>query len=420
MVRLLYTLATLALLPWAWLHLLLRARRQPEYLQHWDERRGRYPLKSGQSAGQPLLWIHAVSVGETRAAQSLVAALRLRYPHHRILFTHMTPTGRATSIALFGDDVTRVYLPYDTPWAMRRFLRKFRPALGIVMETELWPNLVAACRAQNVPLLLVNARLSEKSAHGYARFPTLTRQTLVGLAAVAAQSEADAVRLTALGAQDVQVLGNLKFDIEPPAPQLALGRLLRQRVGSRTVLLAASSREGEEALILDAFMRLCSDNMLLLIVPRHPQRFAEVASLVESRGMRLQRRSDEAAVAATTRVWLGDSMGEMFAYYAACDIAFIGGSLLDYGSQNMIEACAVGRPVLIGPSTYNFAQVAADAIAAGAALTVADADGLVRAANNLAVDDALRISMAKAGRTFAELHRGTTERTLQLITRAMR
>jgi 3-deoxy-D-manno-octulosonic-acid transferase len=415
MARLLYTLATLALLPWAWLHLLLRARRQPEYLQHWDERCGRYST----DAGRPLLWIHAVSVGETRAAQSLVAALRQRYPQHRILFTHMTPTGRATSFALFGDEVMRAYLPYDTPWAMQRFLRHFRPALGIVMETELWPNLVAACRAQKVPLLLVNARLSEKSARGYARFPALTRQTLAGLTAVAAQSETDATRLAALGAQDVQVLGNLKFDIEPPAPQLALGRLLRQRAGNRTVLLAASTREGEEALILDAFTEHAG-NMLLLIVPRHPQRFAEVAALVEARGLRLQRRSDEAAVAATTQVWLGDSMGEMFAYYAACDIAFIGGSLLDYGSQNMIEACAVGRPVLIGPSTYNFAQVATDAISAGAALTVADAAGLLGAAQKLAADDAKQLSMAAAGRAFAERHRGATERTMALISRAMR
>jgi 3-deoxy-D-manno-octulosonic-acid transferase len=416
MARLLYSLATLALLPWAWLHLLLRARRQPEYLQHWEERRGRYSSKPGQ----PLLWIHAVSVGETRAAQSLVTALRQHYPQHRILFTHMTPTGRATSVALFGDDVMRVYLPYDTPWAMHRFLRYFRPALGIVMETELWPNLVAACHAQNLPLLLVNARLSEKSARGYARFPTLTRQTLALLTVVAAQSEADAARLAVLGAQDVQVLGNLKFDIEPPAQQLVLGALLRQRAGGRTVLLAASSREGEEALILDAFMQLSSSDMLLLIVPRHPQRFAEVAALVEARGLHLQRRSDEAVVAATTQVWLGDSMGEMFAYYAACDIAFIGGSLLDYGSQNMIEACAVGRPVLIGPSTYNFAQVATDAIAAGAALTVADASGLLSAAQNLAADDAKRNEMAATGRAFAERHRGATARTMALIIQAMR
>jgi 3-deoxy-D-manno-octulosonic-acid transferase len=288
------------------------------------------------------------------------------------------------------------------------------------METELWPNLVSACHAQNLPLLLVNARLSEKSARGYARFPTLTRQTLNGLTAVAAQSEADAARLAALGAQNVQIFGNLKFDIEPPAPQLVMGALLRQRAGSRTVLLAASTREGEEGLILDAFMQMSSSDMLLLIVPRHPQRFAEVAALVVSRGLHLQRRSDGAVVAATTQVWLGDSMGEMFAYYAACDIAFIGGSLLDYGSQNMIEACAVGRPVLIGPSTYNFAQVAADAIAAGAALTVADAAGLLSIAQNLAADDARRNAMAAAGRAFAERHRGATERTMAMIIQAMR
>ncbi len=420
MVRWLYSLATMALLPWAWLHLLLRARRQPEYLRHWDERSGRY---SGQpdlpQPSGPLIWIHAVSVGETRAAQSLVVALRQQYPDHQILFTHMTPTGRATSAALFGDAELRAYLPYDMPGAMRRFVRHFRPKIGIVMETELWPNLVFACRELNVPLLLVNARLSEKSARGYARFPNLARQTLAGLTAVAAQSEADAARLSALGAQNVQVLGNLKFDIEPPAQQLDLGAQLRQRVGKHTVLLAASTREGEEALILDAFARL-GGRMLLLLVPRHPQRFAEVAALVESRGLRLQWRSDDSAVAAATQVWLGDSMGEMFAYYAVSDIAFIGGSLLDYGSQNLIEACAVGRPVLLGPSTYNFAQVAADAVAAGAVLPVADADALLLAALRLTDDDQLCSSLATNARTFAERHRGATERTLQLIIRAMR
>jgi 3-deoxy-D-manno-octulosonic-acid transferase len=329
-----------------------------------------------------------------------VTALRQRYPDHRILFSHMTPTGRATSEALFGDDVERVYLPYDTPWAQRRFLRHFRPRLGLIMETELWPNLVAACAAARIPLLLVNARLSDKSARNYARFPTLTRQALAGLAAVAAQGEADAARLSALGALDVQVLGNLKFDIEPPAEQVALGARLRALVGARPVLLAASTREGEEVLV---------------IVPRHPQRFAEVAALVEARGLSLQRRSAARPVDANTRVWLGDSMGEMFAYYAAADVAFVGGSLLPYGSQNLIEACAVGTPVLLGPSTFNFAAAAADAIEAGAAKQVRDADELLAMAGELLGDAPRRRAMGDAGRAFAERHRGATARTLELI-----
>jgi 3-deoxy-D-manno-octulosonic-acid transferase len=443
MARLLYTLAVHALLPWAVLHLLWRARRQPDYLRHWGERFGFYRRKP---AG-PVIWLHAVSVGETRAAQPLIAALRARYPGHRILLTHMTPTGRATSEALFGATVERVYLPYDTPWAMRRFLRHFRPALGLVMETELWPNLIAACRDAAVPLLLVNARLSEKSARRYARFPALTRGALQGLVAIAASGAADARRLRELGAAEVAVLGNMKFDIAPPAPQLELGLTFRSRCGGRPVFLCASTREGEEALVLDAWQaarNLGSDKTtalqggrakdallavaddgtvnapLLAIVPRHPQRFEEVARLIEARGFRLQRRSDAQPVAAATQVWLGDSMGEMFAYYVAADVACVGGSLLPFGSQNLIEPCAVGTPVLIGPSTFNFAEAAQAALAAGAARQVADAGALVEQALALLADQPARAAMDAAGRVFSAEHRGATARTLALLENHLR
>lgn len=414
MPRLLYTLAILALLPWALLHLLWRARRQPEYLRHWSERFGFY----GAVPPRPTLWIHAVSVGETRAAQPLITALRARYPDHRILLTHMTPTGRATSEALFGDTVTRVYLPYDTPWAVRRFLDHFRPTLGIIMETELWPNLIAACQAQRIPLLLVNARLSEKSARRYARFPQLTRQALESLTGIAAIGTEDAQRLQALGARAVSILGNMKFDIEPPAAQLEIGRLLRESIGTRPVFLCASTREGEEALILDAWQKVGADGTaLLVIVPRHPQRFNEVASLIEARGLKLQRRADGLPVAADTQVWLGDSMGELFAYYAAADVCFVGGSLRDFGSQNLIEPCAVGVPVLIGPSTFNFAEAARAAVDAGAARQVADATTLVVQARGLLDDAAARKLMSEAGRAFAARHQGATQRTLTLLER---
>lgn len=417
MTRLIYSLAVLALLPWAVLHLLWRARRQPEYLRHWGERFGFFATVSSA----PTLWLHAVSVGETRAAQPLVAALREHYPGHRILFTHMTPTGRATSEALFGDDVERIYLPYDTPWAMRRFLRHYRPAFGLIMETELWPNLIAACREAGMPLCLVNARLSQRSAKRYASFPTLTREALQGLAAIGAQSADDAARLTALGARSVTVTGNIKFDIEAPPAQLELARELRARCGSRPVWLAASTREGEEALILDAWKRVGAGNAaLLVIVPRHPQRFDEVARLATERGFALQRRSEDAAVAATTQILIGDSMGEMFAYYAAADIAFIGGSLLDFGSQNLIEAAACGTPILIGPSTRNFAEAARAAIACGAARTIADADDLVRQVLDLLSAAESRLAMGTAGRAFAARHRGATALTLELITAAVR
>ncbi|MHB1427862.1 MAG: lipid IV(A) 3-deoxy-D-manno-octulosonic acid transferase [Rhodocyclaceae bacterium] len=417
MTRFLYTLAIHLLLPWAVLHLLWRARRQKEYLRHWGERFGLYRPRPPE----PVIWIHAVSVGETRAAEPLVAALRARYPDHRILLTHMTPTGRATSKILFGKlgpGVERVYLPYDTPWAVKAFLRHFKPALGLVMETELWPNLVAACRDIDVPLLLVNARLSEKSAARYARFPLLTRTALRQLSAIAAIGTEDAQRLLRLGAPEVAVFGNMKFDIEPPAKQLEIGAEFRRRIGERPVFLCASTREGEEALILDEWLKVSHGRTaLLVIVPRHPQRFDAVAQLVEARGLKLQRRSDEQPVAPDTQVWLGDSMGEMFAYYVAADVAFVGGSLLDFGSQNLIEPCTVGVPVLIGPSTFNFADAARNALDAGAARQCADAAALAAAVQELLEDAPTRRRMGTAGRAFTAQHRGATQRTLDLVER---
>ena len=420
MTRFLYTLAIHALLPWAVLHLLWRARRQKEYLRHWGERFGFYRPRPPE----PVIWIHAVSVGETRAAQPLVSALRARYPEHRILITHMTPTGRATSKLLFGDKVARSYLPYDTPWAVKAFLRHFKPALGLIMETELWPNLVAACRDAGVPLLLINARLSEKSAGRYARFPLLARTALRQLSAIAAIGDDDARRLRQLGAPEAAVFGNLKFDIAPPAEQLQTGETFRARLGTRPVLLCASTREGEEALIIEAWkkvsLRETAPAALLVIVPRHPQRFDAVARQVESQDLKLQRRSDNQPVAGTTQVWLGDSMGELFAYYVAArdnGVVFVGGSLLDFGSQNLIEPCIVGAPVLIGPSTFNFADAARDALATGAARQCADADQLVHAALELLADAAARAQMNAASRAFTAQHRGATQRTLALIDR---
>lgn len=408
MTRRLYTLLLWLLLPWALLHLLWRSRRQKEYLRHWGERFGRY----GTLAQGPVIWIHAVSVGETRAAEPLIAALRARYPGHRILISQMTPTGRQTGIDLFGDSVTLVYLAYDFPFAVQRFLDHWQPEFGLIMETELWPNLVAACRQRGVPLLLVNGRLSERSARRYARLAALTREAFGNLAGIGVQAPNDAQRLAALGIDHAAVLGNLKFDITPPAAQLELGAAFRQRLGSRHVLLCASTRDGEEALILDAWQRRPIPGTILVIVPRHPQRNDDVAQLIEARGLTLQRRSDNQAVAAATQVWLGDSMGEMFAYYAACDIAFVGGSLLDYGGQNLIEPCAVGRPVLIGPSTYNFGRAAEDAVAAGACRHIASADELMNVAASWMENAKLRDDIGARALTFAGAHRGATARTM--------
>jgi 3-deoxy-D-manno-octulosonic-acid transferase len=310
--------------------------------------------------------------------------------------------------------VSRCYLPYDLPCAVRRFLAHHRPYAGMLMETELWPNLVAGCRRTGTPLLLVNARMSERSASGYARLASLTAETLGSLAAVGAQSEPDAQRLRALGATAVTVTGNLKFDRSAAAGDLAAGAALRTLFGARPVFLAASTRDGEEALVLEA-VRDAPVDLVTVIVPRHPQRFDEVARLLERLGIAYQRRSGGAAVHPGTRIVLGDSMGEMYAYYTACDVAFIGGSLLPLGGQNLLEACGVGRPVLIGPHTFNFAQASESAIAAGAAVRVADVAGLRRELLALLADAPRRAKMGEAGRAFMRRHEGATRRTIELL-----
>jgi len=320
--------------------------------------------------------------------------------------------------ALLGDSVFRCYLPYDFPGAVARFVDHFRPAMGVIMETELWPNLIHACRQRKVPLYLINARLSEKSYARYRRFPRLTRASLEALTAVAAQNADDARRLAALGARNVAVVGNLKFDIAPPEPQCALGRAWRERYGAaRPVLLAASTRDGEEALLLARYRALDVPQALLVIVPRHPQRFEEVARLIDRSGLVYQRRSADEAIDSTTQVVLGDSMGEMFAYYAACDVAFVGGSLLPFGGQNIIEPCAVGKPVLVGPHTYNFSEAAENAVAAGAALRVATADELMQCARGLLIDAAAAQRMGAAGLAFVKAHQGATQRVLRCLRR---
>ncbi len=410
--RFFYTLGLWLLLPYVLFHLLWRARKQPEYLRHMGERFGFY----GMRCKKPIIWLHAVSVGETRAAASLVRRLQEDYPQHQLLLTHTTPTGRATSEQLYGNEVLRVYLPYDYPFAVRRFLHHFRPRTGVLLETEVWFNLIHACHAASVPLLLLNARLSEKSAARYARYPNLAKAGLGNLAAIAAQTEADAARLAALGAAHVSVMGNLKFDIEPPPAMLELGKRLHGLFGTnRKIFLAASTREGEEALLLDALAQTDIPGLLTVIVPRHPQRFDEVAALLAQRNIRFQRRGADHPVAEDIQVVLGDSMGEMFAYYAACDIAFIGGSLLPFGGQNLIEACIVGKPVIIGPHTYNFAQASQLAVECGAAMRIQDSASLAQALRQMFSEPERMAESGKAGRRFVSANLGATERALHLI-----
>src|SRR5439155_6268881 len=347
--RVLYNVLGYAALPFLPARLWLRGRREPGYRSGIAERFGRY---DAVPVGAPLVWMHAVSVGETRAALPLVQRLSASYPASTILLTHMTATGRETGRALFGERVIQAWLPYDLPFAVDGFLSHFRPALGFLLETELWPNLIAKAHDARIPLFLINARLSERSARAYARFSALSRPMLVRLAGVAAQSAADAGRLASLGAAEPVVTGNLKFDVRVPDSALSLANEFKHRFGARPVWVAASTRDGEEALIADALARFSMPkDSLLVIVPRHPQRFEAVADLLRARGIPFARRTENAPVTADVRVVLGDSMGEMLAYYAASDLAFVAGSLLPLGGQNMIEALAVGTPVVIGPHT---------------------------------------------------------------------
>ena len=424
MMRILYSIAWWLALPLVLTRLWLRGRKEPGYRGHWGERLGFY---GGAPSAAPTLWVHAVSVGETRAAEPLVDALLAEYPASRIVLTHMTPTGRATGKTLFskhGERLVQSYLPYDTGFMVRRFIKHFKPSVCILMETEVWPNLIAACNARRVPVVLANARLSERSLRKATRLGSLMLDAARGISLVAAQTEADALRVRSLGVPRVEVTGSIKFDVAVPDAALAIGASLRAIIGARPVLLCASTREGEEVLILDAYREARASlpaNVLLLIVPRHPQRFDEVETLIGAHGLNAQRRSKLALDGATgplagyIDVLLGDSMGEMFAYYAACDVAFVGGSLLPLGGQNLIEPAALAKPVLIGQHTFNFAASTEDALAAGGAQRVADAAGLIAATARLLADADARDAMGRNALAFANQYRGATRRTLALL-----
>ncbi|WP_124552597.1 lipid IV(A) 3-deoxy-D-manno-octulosonic acid transferase [Methylophilus methylotrophus] len=408
---LLMTLVAL-LLP---LKLLWRGLKQPEYRQHVRERYGYYT----QTVNAPLIWVHCVSVGETRATQPLIHALLEQYPQHQILITHGTPTGRDTGRQLFSQHITQgrvlqAYLPVDTPGASKRFLAHFKPVLGLLMETELWFHVIDQATRQHIPVALLSARLSAKSAAGYAKLGSLTRQGLQQLALVAAQTAADAERLQALGAPHPIICGNLKFDVTPPADSAAKGAALRQRIGQdRTVLMAASTREGEESLILNAVQ---GTSVLTLLVPRHPQRFAEVESLLKSRGLRYVLRTELVQpLSADVQVVLGNSMGEMYTYYAASDFAVMGGSLQPLGGQNLIEAAAMGVPTILGPHMFNFTQVAQAAVLADAAVQLKEVSELHGMIAALAADKVKVRMMAEAAKGFTLQHRGTTERLMMAI-----
>ncbi len=409
MARAIYTFVLRLALPLILLRLWWRGRREPLYRRHVGERFGRY---AGQSGGG-LIWLHAVSVGEARAAAPLVRALQAAFPESNLLLTCTTAAGRATVAQVYGEEVQCVFLPYDLPRPMARFVAHFRPRIGIMMETEVWPNLLAACRAQGIPVMLANARMSRKSARGYRRFAWLTRPAFGSLAAVCAQGRSDARRLARLGAANVVLTGNLKFDVEPDPAKVEEGRAFRTALRGRKALLLASTREGEEAMLLDELGE--DDGSLLIVVPRHPQRFDEVAALLAGRGLTFARRSLGEAPHEGKRVYLGDTMGEMAFYYATCDAALVGGAFQRLGGQNLIEACAVGAPVVLGPHMFNFAEATRQALAAGAALQVRDAAEAMRSAQALLGDAERCARMGAAGIRLCAAHRGATGRHLALV-----
>ena len=431
----LYSALTWAAQPLLRRKLRRRAVAEPGYGEHIAERFGHYaPSLDRADRAAPLVWIHAVSLGETRAAAILLTALRQQLPGMRLLLTHGTATGRAEGAKLLQPGDVQVWQPWDTRAAVARFLQRFRPAVGLLMETELWPNLVAGCRAHGVPLALVNARLSDTSQRQAQRLAWLARPAYAALAAVWAQTELDAQRLRSLGAPVQAVLGNLKFDLVPDAAPLAQGRAWRTH-SARPVVLFASSREGEEALWLENALDLASKQPLdhtgraleaiksgvnqrqdvqWLIVPRHPQRFDEVAQLLEGAGLSVSRRSQWtglAAAPALADVWLGDSLGEMALYYGLADVALLGGSFAPLGGQNLIEAAACACPVVLGPHTFNFAEAAELACAAGAAQRATDMAQGAALACALAQDGAALAAAQQRAAQFAQAHRGAAQAT---------
>jgi 3-deoxy-D-manno-octulosonic-acid transferase len=405
--RALYTLFLRLVLPFFLLRLWWRGRREPGYRDSVAERFGAYETE----VKPKMVWVHAVSVGEARAAAPLVRALQELLPDHGLLLTCTTAAGRETLKQVYGESVVGAYLPYDYPHAIQAFLEHFRPRLGVLMETEVWPNLVAVCKENGVPLLLANARMSERSARGYRRLRWLAEPAFRSLAAVCAQSAGDAERLASLGARQVEVTGNLKFDVEPASHQLEAGRAWRASLG-RPVLLLASTREGEEKLLIEA-LPPSDGKLLVIVVPRHPQRFDEVAQFAQG------RRSREDKVLQQHQVYLGDTMGEMAFYYGACDVALIGGSFVPVGGQNLIEALAAGAPVVIGPSVYNFAQATQLALEAGAAVQAPDARSGIREALRLLKEERERRSMGEAGMRLCESHRGATGRHVAVCRRLL-
>jgi 3-deoxy-D-manno-octulosonic-acid transferase len=416
LLRGLYSAVLYLLLPITLYHLIWRGFRVREYFQRWDERYAAYQ----QAQGRPRAWLHAVSVGEVNAAAPLVNALRRLRPDIRWVITTITPTGSERVRALWGEDVDHVYLPYDVPGGVRRFLEHFRPRLGLILETELWPNMLFGCRDRGIPVYVLNARLSARSLRGYRLLRPLIGRALRTLRCVAAQSPEDAARFVELGARPGQVrsLGNLKFDIDAPPGLDGFVATFRARVpAARPVWIAASTHEGEEAAVLRIHrqLRVRWPDLLLLWAPRHPERFAKVEAQAREQGLRVATRSRARWPGDDIDVFVVDTLGELMPFYACAQVAFVGGSLQDIGGHNLLEPAAVGTPAVTGPHLHNFMEISRRLREADAIAVCEDANGVEQALAALLADPARRRAMARAGCALVEAGRGALERTLALV-----
>ena len=418
MFRFIYSVVFYLITPLIILRLVIRGLAAPNYRKRWGQRFGFFtPSESSKET----IWLHSVSVGETLAAVPLVKALQEKYPERRLLITCMTPTGSERITAAFGDSVDHSYAPYDTPGAVARFLKRVQPKMLIIMETELWPNTVAACYKRQIPVILANGRLSEKSARGYARVSKLSGPMVAQLSAVAAQHGDDGGRFTALGlpAEKLHITGNIKFDLELNAQIRLSAEALRQQwdgTNQRPILLAASTHRGEDEIILQAFslIKQSVNNALLVLVPRHPERFNQVGDLCLDAGYSLARRSNNDSTD-NADILLGDTMGELMTFFGACDIAFVGGSLVANGGHNMIEPAAWGKPTLSGLSVFNFAEVSRLLAEAGGLSLVEDAAALAESVIELMKNPEQDQQMGLSAQQVAEANRGALERLLAVI-----
>lgn len=416
--RLLYSFLLYLLTPLVLLFLLFRGLRSPDYLKRWSERFARF-VPPEESGG---IVVHAVSMGEVNAASALVRGLLQRYPQFPLCMTAFTPTGSERIRKLFGDEVFHVYAPLDLPGAVRRFFDRVQPRLLIIMETEIWPNLYLEAASRDIPILIANARISDHSFDSYRRLRKLTALALDQVTQIAAQSEQDADRMVEIGADKkrLTVTGNLKFDVNLPPSLIEEGETIRMTWGAnRLVLLAGSTHEGDEGPLLKAFNGVLKsfDNALLVLVPRHPERFGRAAQMARSAGLNVTLRSKSVSCPASTQCFLIDTMGELQRYYSACDLAFVGGSLEAIGGHNVLEPAALAKPVLVGPHTFNFQEITRQLIDCQAALRVQNAEELESTIVRLFGEADLRDRMGQAGYALVKSGQGALQRTLDIVDR---